>query len=87
MGNKIDRVFWNQRRSNAAKTTVKKWSAKDRKQVVTETKCSCNDTRGIFYYISRVIIIHYEAWSDNTSIFMSMSIITSEMNEWNNLNN
>lgn len=67
--------------------TGKKWSAKDRKQVVTEIKCSCNDTREIFYYISRVIIIHYAVWSDNTSIFMSMSILTYEMNEWNKLNN
>lgn len=54
------------------KMTAKKWSAKERKCVVTERKCSYNDTGEIFYYISRVIIIHYAAWSDNTSIFMSI---------------
>lgn len=59
-------------RKDAAKMTAKKWSAKERKCIVTERKCSYNDTGEIFYYISRVIIIHYAAWSDNTSIFMSI---------------
>lgn len=57
---------------NAAKMTVKKCNAKDRKCVFTERKCSCKDTGEIFCYISIIITTHYAAWSANTSVFMSM---------------
>lgn len=78
--------YFRARENNAAKMTVKKWNAKDRKCVVTERKCSCNDAGDSFYYISRVIIIHYAMWSDNMSIFMSW-FNTYEKNACNKLNN
>lgn len=52
--------------------TVKKWNVKDRKCVFTERKCSRKDTGEIFCHMSRIIIVHYAAWSGDTSIIMSM---------------